>query len=102
MKINWSPFAIEDLTAIRTYISEFNTEAANNIAAKIVYAVNFLGGHPNMGVQTHRTDVRKLIVAQTPYIIPYRIFDGEIEILEVFDARQRAPRTDTGTHPPKK
>jgi toxin ParE1/3/4 len=94
MKINWSPFAINDLAAIREYIAEFNPRAANAVADHILNAVNFLGGHPHMGVQTHRTDVRKLIVSQSPYIIPYRIIDGEIEILEVFDSRQKAPRTE--------
>ena len=94
MKINWSSFAIQDLAAIRTYIAEFNPLAAENVAARILYAVNFLSDHPHMGVETHRTDVRKLIVGQSPYVIPYRIERGEIEILEVFDARQKAPRTD--------
>jgi toxin ParE1/3/4 len=94
MKINWSPFAIQDLEAIRTYIAEFNPSAANAVAGRILYAVNFLAEHPQMGVQTHRTDVRKLIVSQTPYITPYRITGGEIEILEVFDSRQKAPRTE--------
>ena len=94
MIINWSPYAIEDLAAIRAYIAEFNPRAAESVAARIVYAVNYLSSHPQMGVTTHRTDVRKLVVSQTPYTIPYRIMEGEIEILEVFDGRQKTPRTD--------
>jgi toxin ParE1/3/4 len=94
MKILWSRIAIEDLTAIRSYISEHSPKAAEGVARRILQAVSFLADHPQLGVPTHRTDVRKLIVKQSPYIIPYRIVDGEIEILEVFDGRQLAPRTD--------
>jgi toxin ParE1/3/4 len=94
MKIVWSPFAIEDLIAIRAYIAQHNPDAAASVAQRILHAVGFLADHPQMGAPTHRTDVRKLIVPQTPYVIPYRVRDGAIEILEVFDGRQLAPRTD--------
>lgn len=94
MRILWSPFAIEDLVAIKNYIDQRNQKAAQEVADRILQAVNHLSKHPEIGVETHRTDVRKLIIGGTPYIIPYRIKDGDLEILEVFDARQKAPRTD--------
>ena len=96
MKVIWSPYAIDDLIAIRSYIAEHNPKAADSVARRILHSISFLTEYPQIGVQTHRTDVRKLIVKQSPYIIPYRIQDGEIEILEVFDGRQCAPRTDLG------
>lgn len=94
MKVLWSPFAIDDLVAIREYIGQFNPTAANSVADQIIRSIEHLRNHPDLGAPTHRTDVRKLIIPNTPYIIPYRIKDGDLEILEVFDARQRAPRTD--------
>lgn len=97
MKVVWSPFAIADLVAIRSYIAEHNPTAAEGVARCILHAISYLAEHPQLGVQTHRTDVRKLIVKNSPYIIPYRIVEGEIEILEIFDGRQKEPRTDLGT-----
>jgi toxin ParE1/3/4 len=97
MKVVWSPYAIDDLVAIRSYIAKHNPLAANDIARRILHAVSLLAEHPQLGIQTHRTDVRRLIVKNSPYIIPYRVMDGELEILEVFDGRQSAPRTDLET-----
>ena len=94
MKIVWTLYAIQDLSAIRTYIAEHSPKAAEGVARRILHAARLLAEHPNLGVRTHRTDVRKLMVKQSPYILPYRIVDREIQILEVFDGRQQAPRTD--------
>lgn len=94
MKILWSPFAVDDLAAIHAFIAEQNPRAAKAVAQRILEAVDLLSGQPHLGALTHRVDVRKLVVAQSPCVIPYRVVGDEIEILEVFDGRQRAPRTD--------
>jgi toxin ParE1/3/4 len=36
-------------------------------------------------------DTRELIIPETPYIIPYRIHDGQIEILRVFHTARKWP-----------
>lgn len=99
MKVIWSRLAIADLVAIRAYIAEHNPAAANGVARRILHAVELLQQQPHLGLPTHRTDVRRLIVAGTVYSLPYRVEEGDIEILEVFDGRQRAPRTDLESNP---
>lgn len=94
MKRVWSLLSIADLVAIRAYFAEHSSQAAASAANRILGPVNHLANYPSLGMPTHRMDVRKLMVKNSPYIIPYRIVDGEIEILEVFDSRQYAPRTD--------
>lgn len=94
MKRVWSLLSIADLVAIRAYIAEHSSQAAASVANGILGSVNHLANYPNLGMPAHRMDVRKLMVKNSPHIIPYRIVDGEIEILEVFDSRQYAPRTD--------
>lgn len=94
MNIVWSPYAIDDLIAIRDYIAQHNPTAAEGVAKRILHSISYLAEHSQLGVATHRTDVRKLIVKNSPYVIPYRIVGDDIEILEVFDGRQNAPRTD--------
>jgi toxin ParE1/3/4 len=73
MRIVWTELAVQDLLAIRRYIADRNP--------------------------THRTDVRRLVVAGTIYSIPYRVTGETIEILEVFDSRRHAPRTDLDADP---
>ena len=99
MKVIWSRLAIADLVAIRAYLGEHNPEAANGVARRILHAVELLQQQPRLGLPTHRTDVRRLIVPGTVYSLPYRVEEGTIEILEVFDGRQRAPRTDLWSGP---
>jgi plasmid stabilization system protein ParE len=40
-------------------------------------------------------DTRELVVVDTPFIVPYRVRDGDVEILAVFhSARQWAEKFD--------
>jgi toxin ParE1/3/4 len=37
------------------------------------------------------TGTRELVVTGTPYIVPYRVQDGEIQILRVYHGARRWP-----------
>ena len=99
MRIVWTELAVQDLLVIRRYIADRNPAAARSVAARILHAVELLPLQPHLGIPTHRTDVRRLVVAGTVYSIPYRVNGETIEILEVFDGRRRAPRSDFGYDP---
>ena len=99
MRIVWTELAVQDLLAIRLYIADRNPAAARSVASRILHAVELLPSQPHLGIPTHRTDVRRLVIAGTVYSIPYRVTGETIEILEVFDGRRRAPRTDLGADP---
>jgi toxin ParE1/3/4 len=96
MRLVWARAARADLIAIRCNIAEHNPQAANEVAVRILRAAELLSERPRLGLLTHRGDTRKLIVGHSVYSIIYRIGADDLEILEIFDGRRHAPRTDLG------
>lgn len=93
MQIRWSDQAIDDLIEIRRYIANDNPIAARNIAARIKKAVNALNEHSALGRYGRIEGTRELVVPGLPYIIPYRVKNGVIEVLRVFHtAREQKAR----------
>ena len=79
----WSPTAVAQLRAIRTYIAQFNPRAAGTVAAHLLRAGNSLENFPHRGRPVGGTEMREL-VANYPYIIRYRVGrDGNVRILRV-------------------
>ncbi|MEO8402738.1 MAG: type II toxin-antitoxin system RelE/ParE family toxin [Gammaproteobacteria bacterium] len=91
MIIKWLDDAVHDLQALHHYIEQENPSAANRIAKRILKAVNLLPLQPAMGRQGRVHTTRELIVSGTPYIIPYRVKNNEIEILRVFHGAMQWP-----------
>lgn len=94
MRLVWAEGAIGDLVQIRAYIAKHNPQAATEIALRLLEIAELLPVHPQMGIQTTKEEVRRLVVPQSVYSLIYRIVDEDIEIIEVFDGRRRKPRTD--------
>jgi toxin ParE1/3/4 len=92
MKIVWSPQAIKHLVAIRDYIAEDSPESAAETALRILAAVDLLADQPNAGRPGRITGTRELVVAGTPYVIPYRVRAAGVELIAVFHGKQRWPR----------
>lgn len=58
---------------------------------RIQEAVSSLAVYPNLGRIGRVPQTRELIVAGTPFIVPYRIKDDVVEILTVLHAARRWP-----------
>lgn len=82
---------LDDLRALRQYISQDNPQAANRMAKKIVEHVNLLSHQPSIGRPGRVLGTRELIIADTPYIAPYRVKNNTIEILRVFHTAREWP-----------
>jgi toxin ParE1/3/4 len=82
VKIIWAEAAVADLVAIRQFIAAQNSQAANTVAARILHAIGLLKGRPHLGLNTHRQDVRRLVVSHSPYSIIYRVAGTDLQILE--------------------
>ena len=61
------------------------------MAARIMAAVAVLGENPRVGRPGRWTGTRELVITGTPYIAPYRVRAGAIEILRVFHGAQEWP-----------
>lgn len=79
------------LTEIVLYIAEDNPTAAVAVKERIERATSNLATNPAMGRQGRIDGTRELVIAGLPYIIPYRVRYGRVEILDVIHAAPRWP-----------
>lgn len=92
MTIVWSPEAIADLIALRAYIAKDSPTGAQRVVLRLLRDLEtLLPDNPHMGRPGRVTGTRELVVTGTPYIVPYRVQGGEIQILRVYHGARRWP-----------
>lgn len=91
MQVKWLKRALENLREKADYIARHDPGAAAGIVARIEDASCLLAEHPAMGRAGRIAGTRELVVADTPYLLPYRVRSQRIEILRVFHDRRRWP-----------
>jgi toxin ParE1/3/4 len=91
MRIVWRGQALADLLALQAHIARDDPRAARRVARKIGAAVEQLERFPHIGRTGRVQGTRELVVAGTPYIVPYRIKADEVQILRVYHAARRWP-----------
>jgi toxin ParE1/3/4 len=91
MTIGWSRRAVGHLEHLRAFIAEDQPEAAARVATATLDAAARLARQPNLGRPGRIAGTRELVVAGTPFLMPYRVQGGRVEILAVFHGRQQWP-----------
>jgi len=92
MNIIWSPEAIQDLIALRAYIAADDPAAARRVVLRIVHDVEqLLPDNPQMGRPGRVPGTRELVIPKTPYLVPYRLQRGTVQILRVYHGARRWP-----------
>jgi toxin ParE1/3/4 len=91
MRIVWTAAALRDLAAIREFIAADHPRAANRQVQSILAGVATLLQFPQTGRPGRVVGTNKLVIARTPYLVPYRLRADVIEIARVLHARQRWP-----------
>jgi toxin ParE1/3/4 len=91
VRVRWLRVALANLEAEADYIAEDNPAAADRVVQRIFRAVALLSKNPAMGRAGRVPGTRELVVLNTPYILPYRVHAGAIEILRVFHAARKWP-----------
>jgi len=87
-RIIWTRNALYDLERIRAYLLEnADSETMRLEAARIWTAAQRLKQFPASGRPGRIPQTRELVVP--PYILPYRIKDDVVEILDVFHSAQK-------------
>jgi toxin ParE1/3/4 len=95
MKVIWVAGAVRDLLSVREHIETDNKDAAARVANRLRVSANRLATHPEMGRSGRVGSTRELVVPGTPYILPYRVRQGRIEILAVIHGAQEWPEQFT-------
>jgi len=72
-------------------IAADNPAAAPRIVERIRTAIERLQQFPAIGRPGRVAGTRELVVAGTPYIVPYRINGGIVQIITVLHSAQRRP-----------
>ena len=80
-----------DLEAIGDFVARDNPGAADRIVVRIVDAVERLSDHPHLGRSGRIAGTRELVIPETPYIVPYRVVDDDVQILAVIHGARRWP-----------
>lgn len=93
MQIKWQNRAVSDLEDLQEYISQENPIAAEQVADRIIQAVHLLKSHPGIGRSGRIPNTRELVIKDTPYLLPYRLREGVIEILRVLHGAMQWPET---------
>lgn len=91
MKIVWTEPARQDLRQAFGYIVEDSPKAAAKLLSVIKERAALLQDNPHMGRMGRVDGTRELVITGTPYILPYRVKDNQIQILAVFHGARRWP-----------
>lgn len=90
-RIIWAPEALDDLTSILDYIAEHDPHAAQRTIKRIFTTVETLLGNPEVGRPGRVLGTRELVIVHTPYVVPYRVRGGELQILRFYYGARRWP-----------
>jgi toxin ParE1/3/4 len=94
MKLVWSPEALQDLRDIRAYISQDDVGAAKTVVSRIVTIVaEQIPDNSEIGRRGRVPGTRELIISNTPFVVPYRIGEEDIDILRVYHAARMWPES---------
>ena len=88
----WLPRAEKDLDTICHTTAEENPTAALDLLTRIDEAVRRLEAFPNSGRPGRVLGTRELVVDGTPFIIPYRVRGGVVQILRTLHGSRQWPR----------
>lgn len=89
--VRWTKRALRRPDEIGERIAKDNPTAATKVVARIVSAADALAEHPAMGRKGRLTGTREMLLADIPYIIPYRVTRHDVEILTVMHGAQQWP-----------
>jgi len=91
LKIRWVHLALDDLREIDKYISKDSPATAKKLLTLIWETTQLLKEHPHIGRPGRVSGTRELVISGTPFIIPYRVASGEIQILRVIHGARNWP-----------
>ena len=92
MRVRWFRHALLDLEEIETYIAKDNPAVAVDVIVKIIKAVSLLKEQQGIGRAGRVPGTKELVVPGLPYIVPYRVKDGEVQMLRVYHTSRKWPK----------
>lgn len=92
MQVKWTAKAVGDLQSLRAFIAKDKPGAAKKLVQKIFAKVEKdLALQSHLGRPGRAPGNREFIIADTPYILPYRVQGECLEIIRVLHGAMRWP-----------
>ena len=89
MQILWLKSAELDVKEVISYYEQISEQITKKIILHIIESVYKLADFPEVGIASEQdSSLRKLIVTKYNYIIVYKIEEGYVKVVQVFDTRQ--------------
>lgn len=92
MRLRWTNLASDDLDHIEAYIAEDDPLIAMDVVLRVIDKVELiLPEHPTAGRIGRVEGTRELVIHGLPFVVVYREFPSEIQILRVLRDSQQWP-----------
>lgn len=91
MQIEWLRNALRNLDDEASYLALDNPKAAADFVRLIQTSVERLAQFPATGREGRLSGTREWPVPDAPYLIPYRVRNGRLQILRIFHTRRVQP-----------
>lgn len=91
MRIEWLRTALKNLDEEANYIAQFDPKAAREFVTAIRASVEQLSQFPASGREGRIAGTREWPLSDRPYVIPYRVRNGRLQILRIFHTRRLPP-----------
>ncbi|MEQ1589484.1 MAG: type II toxin-antitoxin system RelE/ParE family toxin [Gallionella sp.] len=91
MRVRWLRKALLNLDQAANYIAQDNPKAAAEFVIHLRDSALMLGEQPNLGRVGRISGTRELVIANLPYILPYRVRNDTVEILRVLHTARKWP-----------
>ena len=91
MTVKWTKIALASLRELAQYIKRGNFERARTFIQEIRMKTDMLQEFPSAGRAGRVLGTRELIVHEN-YIVPYRMVNGNVEILRVHHVAKNWPK----------
>lgn len=92
MQVKWLRNAAKNLNDATEYIADDNPKVAREFFIHTIESVDKLAQYPELGRAGRVPGTRELVIFGYPYIVPYRIKDGNVEILRIFHTSRMWPK----------
>jgi toxin ParE1/3/4 len=89
VQVRWLRRALKNLDEQAEYSARDDPEAAARIVELIATSLDQLATHPALGRPGRVPGTRELVIAGTPYVVPYRVRGETVEILRIFHGGQK-------------
>jgi toxin ParE1/3/4 len=91
VKLVWTKRALRELDQILAFVARDSRSAAAALVDLVEKRSAVLITHSEIGRPGRSDGTRELVLTGTPYILPYRVRDGRVEILAVLHTSRQWP-----------